>query len=304
MIKSGINEKKPNIIEKAAEEASLNSVLPNTRVPSKPEYIKAPGEVVYSSEANNVIILGNAPTNSPDMIKALNGSTITLAAGLGTAIKNNQVPTTSKVGLSPEYYYDSAVISISEQTNIDTNFGYIPDPKYSNCSAIALKADAIRLFSRGNIKIVTGIDQKDKPIQDINAPNHPKRDYSGISLIANMDERSAQPMIKGDYLVEFLSNILLEIEKIYGIINLFAVYQNSINDVIKSHTHLSDFTGTPLVRETDPVLGLIKLSQKDIEKTAVNDTFTTRIPNIQNLRTNYLTDSGAKCIKSSFNKTN
>jgi hypothetical protein len=58
------------------------------------------------------------------------------------------------------------------------------------------------------------------------------------------------------------------------------------------------------VRETDPALSVVKILQQEIEKVAVNDTFTTKIPNIQNLKTNYLTDSGTKCIKSSFNKTN
>jgi hypothetical protein len=296
--------KKENEVLKASRQAALKSVLPNTRVAAKPEYIKAPGEVVYSSEANNVIILGNSPTNSPDMIKALNGATITLAVGLGTAIKSKQVPTTSKVTLSPEYYYDSAVISISEQTNVDSNFGYMSEGKSVDASAIALKADVIRLFSRGNVKIVTGIDQKEKPIQDPDAPEHPRRDYSGISLVANMDEGSIQPMVKGEYLVEFLSKIILELEKLYGIVNKFAVQQNKINDVLKIHTHLCNFTGTPLVRETDPALSVVKILQQEIEKVAVNDTFTTKIPNIQNLKTNYLTDSGTKCIKSSFNKTN
>ena len=136
-------------------------------------YNNAPNEQVLQTELNATIILGGATKNTPEIARTKNTATITLVAGMSTAIKGKQPADAAKLELSNKFYYDSAVIQISELTNVDSNFGArIVDTNAQNASAVAIKADEVRLFSRGYCKIITGIDQmeKDKVTKDPNAP--------------------------------------------------------------------------------------------------------------------------------------
>lgn len=272
----------------------------------------SPNELVLNCDTNAEIVLGAAPQNTPEIAKALYNSNITMVAGRGTAIKNYPAPSNKIVPFSNKFYYDSAVIQISEQTNVDDNFGSKNrDPKSQNSSAIALKADEIRLFSRGSIKIVTGIDQmeKDQIVKnDPNAPTHPKRDFSGISLIAgNSSENDGdlQPLVLGNNLVEFLNEVLDEMKRTYATIYQAFQYQVAINDAIMKHTHLCNFTLNPLTPMTDPVLnGIIVQKNIDITKLTGLDVETKRITNINTLKSNYLEQNPSKYINSYYNKTN
>ena len=277
------------------------------------DYDGTSSENVITSNLNTHIILGGKVQNNPDIAKAAYNSTITLVSGMATAIKNNapKLSEAGKLTLSPQYYYDSAVIQICEQTNVDSNFGAkIRDPLATNCSAIALKADEVRLFSRGTVKIITGIDQRDTPLPPNTSnppPSHPKRDYSGIHLIANnsaevVDE--LHPLVLGRNLEEFLIEIIKEITKIYGVIEKLCDKQAIINSTIGEHTHLSDFTGAPLLRGTD-VATTELITHYDGE---IRQLITTRNPlrvaKLNNLKTNYLMKNQNTYINSPHNKTN
>lgn len=298
------------IIEDAYEKTKNFSTAPNTRTPGKPEYIRAPGDTVYPSENNCFIVLGKdrvGPPGSGNDIKAINSSAITLCAGLGTALKNSQIPLNSRATLSRAFYYDSAVLYISEQTDVDKNFLYNGEGnKSTNSSAIALKADEVRLFARGQVKIVTGMDQFDKTtiINDPEAPSHPRRDFTGISLVANNNDKDLQPLVKGKNLEDFLNKILNELEYAYGLINQLFDAQSNINEAIRDHTHLSDFTGAPLTIHTDPqLLAGIEINQATI-KEELDEIHNKRINNIENMRKNYLQKNPKKYINSIYNKTN
>ena len=277
------------------------------------DYDNTSSEKVITSDLNTHIILGGKVQNNPDIAKAAYNSTITLVSGMATAIKNNapKLSEAGKLTLSPQYYYDSAVIQICEQTNVDSNFGAkIRDPLAYNCSAIALKADEIRLFSRGTVKIISGIDQRDTPLPPNTSnppPSHPKRDYSGIHLIANnsaevVDE--LHPLVLGRNLEKFLIEIINEITKIYGVIEKLCDKQAKINITIGEHTHLSDFTGAPLLRGTDEATTEL-ITHYDGE---IRQLITTRNPlrvaKLNNLKTNYLMKNQNTYINSPYNKTN
>jgi len=278
------------------------------------DYDNTSNENVITSDLNTHIILGGKVQNNPDIAKAAYNSTITLVSGMATAIKNNppKLGEAGKLILSPQYYYDSAVIQICEQTNVDSNFGAkIKDNNTTNCSAIALKADEIRLFSRGTVKIISGMDQRDTPLPpntNTPPPSHPKRDYSGIHLIGNntaevVDE--LHPLVLGRNLEEFLNKILNEITNIYSVIQQFSDKQTSINDAVREHTHLSDFTAKELLRGTDPLLvGNMMLNNSDIKQLLNINNSTLRIPNVENLRKTYLVKNENAYINSPHNKTN
>lgn len=299
------------IIEGAYEKSKSFSVAPNTRTPGKPEYISAPGDTVLSSENNSFIVLGKdrvGPPGSGNDIKAINSAAITLCAGLGTAIKNSQIPLTARTTLSRAFYYDSAVLYISEQTDVDKNFLYNGESdKSTNSSAIALKADELRLFARGQVKIVTGMDQFDKGavVNDPEAPSHPKRDFSGISLVANNNDVDMQPLVKGSNLEDFLNKLLDELEAAYGMINRLFDAQSKINEVIRNHTHLSDFTGAPLLINTDVAMVTgIDINQGTINQLSLSEIHNRRVSNIENMRKNYLQKNPKSYINSMYNKTN
>lgn len=198
---------------------------------------------------------------------------------------------------------------LANKQMFDANFGArIKDRKAENASAIALKADEIRLFSRGSVKIITGMDQRDKLISDKEAPSHPKRDFSGIHLIANNAvnvESELHPIVLGRNLEEFLNEVLNEINNIHSIINLITKQQSIINKAIMQHTHLDIFTQSPLPPYTDPALSAaIEICGTKITKLTEIDANTKTVPNIENLRKNYLTKNPNKYINSYYNKTN
>lgn len=276
------------------------------------ELDNSPNELVLKSDTNAHIVLGGSPQNTPEIAKAAYNSTITLISGVGTSIKSRPPPPDKRMVFSNKFYYDSAVIQISEQTNVDDNFGSRNiDPRAQNKSAIALKADEIRLFSRGSVKIVTNIDQMEKDTilkGDKDAPTQPQREYAGISLIAgNSAETDGElhPLVLGRNLEEFLNKVLDEINKLYATIYDLFEAQGQINNSIRDHTHLSDFTGAPLVQWTDSALvTTIEEKQFDINAITKLDTNTKKVPNIESLRKNYLVKNPRKYINSYFNKTN
>lgn len=291
---------------------SLSTPAPYVSVRNVGKLKASPNELILNSELNNYIILGGAPQNTPEITKALYNSTITLVAGVGTAIKNKP-PKGDNLQLSNKFYYDSAVIQISEQTDVDSNFGSknTSDLFAKNSSAIAMKADEIRLFSRGSVKIVTGIDQMEKDQvskNDPDAPTHLKRDFSGISLVANNaveTDEELHPLVLGRNLEEFLNKVLDEINGLYSTIYLLFDYQMKINEAVKNHTHLCNFTLLPLSPNTDAVLlSVINNKNEDIAKLSKMDVESYKTVNIENLRKNYLVKNPGKYINSYYNKTN
>jgi|688.fasta_scaffold394428_2 hypothetical protein len=288
------------------------SLYVNVKKPA--EYDNALNEHVITSDLNTHIILGGKTQNNPDIAKATYNSTITLISGMGTAIKNKppKLSEAGKLCFSPQYYYDSAVLQICEQTNVDANFGArIVDQKAENRSAIALKADEVRLFSRGTVKIITGIDQRDTPLPPnsrIAPPSQQNADFSGIHLIANNSAETVgelHPIVLGRNLEEFLNKILDEINKIHSVIQKLTDLQSVINDSVREHTHLSDFTAKELLRGTDPALVTpIVLNNSEIKKLINIDNSTLRVPNIENLRKTYLSSNQNTYINSIYNKTN
>ena len=299
-------------LEVEIEKQSKQRPSLHVNVKKPADYDNTLSENTITSDVNTHIILGGKTQNNPDIAKAAYNSNITLVSGMGTAIKNNppKLNDVGKLTLSPQFYYDSAVIQISEQTNVDANFGArIRDEKAENSSAIALKADEIRMFSRGTIRIITGIDQRDTPLppnKDTPPPSHQKRDYSGIHLVAqNVDEGQLQPIVLGRNLEQFLKEILNEIDKIYGLIEQVCENQSKINNAIKEHTHLSNFIPEALLPLTDGKMVHILTEYDNKIKQLVNiNNSTTRIPNVDNLRKTYLSSNENTYINSNYNKTN
>lgn len=292
--------------EKAAKNSTLHSRAAIRRDPTRIEYLKSACEVIKQGESNSIIVIGKtgagpAGYGNPGT-KGINASSIVHAAGVGTAVKNQQIPQDARVQFSPNFYYESAVIFISEQTDIDDDFNYAGINKSYDTSAIALKADEVRMFSRGEIRLVTGMDKTESPVPG--GPNHPNRDNCGISLIANNNDADLQFMVKGQNLLEFLGKVLDEMKRMYQKINEGFNAQSIINEAVSKHTHMSNFTASPLLPYTDPNLNeMMQHGQSMINKMESNIT-SMRTNHIESLRKNYLSENSAKYINSKFNKVN
>tara|TARA_Y100001963_G_scaffold152202_1_gene236547 strand:+ start:279 stop:1328 length:1050 start_codon:yes stop_codon:yes gene_type:complete len=161
-------------------------------------------------------------------------------------------PTTGEALLfDPNFEKDSARIYISQKTDVDTNFGLKTSPGAASTdeehpkSAIGLKADNIRIIGRENIRLTTissGVNSQGGAIDSI----------QGIDLVAGNTDESGfggpskiQPLVKGNNLVECLSEIVKSLDQLNGIVSGMLQYQNSMNRALTSHYHHSPFFGLP-----------------------------------------------------------
>ena len=105
-------------------------------------------------------------------------------------------------------------------------------------SAIALKADQVRLVAREGIKLVTGTDNK-------NSQGGKIFGFGGIDLIAGNNDEDLQPFVKGDNLVAGLNRIVHHINKLSGIVDAFCTHQKAFNAAVSDHVHISPFQAQP-----------------------------------------------------------
>ena len=102
---------------------------------------------------------------------------------------------------------DSARIYISQRADIDSpeyfNLAEGRVGNLTNRSAIAIKADSVRLIGREGIKLVTSTDAYNGSSGMFIGDN-----IQGIDLIAGNDDSNLQPMVKGDDLAKVLDDLL------------------------------------------------------------------------------------------------
>ena len=249
---------------------------------------------------------------------------IDIVAGAGghqpTEIKHDENrkpkmdPTTGEeeVGeTNPNFLVDAARIYISQRTNVDKNFGIgawakgkktqaeIDDAenigKYGAKSAIAVKADNIRIIGRESVRIVTGTDQKNSQGGDISGK-------SGVEIIAMNDVATLQPMVLGDNLQLALITIIDNIEALAKILNAYTKYQMKFNAAIQKHTHITPFFGKPALQSKEAIIAGIKCDIETFSKTDLS--VVKHITNLQGVKHNFLTDSGDGFINSRLNKVN
>jgi hypothetical protein len=228
---------------------SSNTGRCNTHIPEfVPKYEKAPIEKVYSSDSINAfIVLGkDRPSN---LCSGYGGkghtqaATVDIVVGRYSAVPFGDIPQINgdakAVPISSNFALDAARIYISQKTDVDENFGLTPG-KVGNSkakSAIAMKADGIRIIAREGVKIVSsGTDKNNSQGGDSTAP-------VGVDLIAgNPIDAELEPMVLGNKLVEFLNNgIISNMQDLSDILFDFITQQIKYNSVIASHTHISPF---------------------------------------------------------------
>ena len=294
--------------------------IPEVRV----NYDKLGTETIYKGKYNSHIVLGRDRVGIPSYRETrlkedptgrkhgygVNGfsncSSIDLVAGVGGIdpdyFKSGNDGKIKRIG--PNFLKDAARIYISQKTNVDQDFligsSEVAQLDAIGSSAVAVKADHVRIIGRKDIKIVTGTDAKNSKGERINF-------IGGIHLIgANNDtDGNLQPLVKGDNLVEFLgwrneTGVLWKMDQLAGIVTELADIVNILGQELVQHKHFSPFFAIPTFF-SDNATGLQPM-MKTLELIVSKMTrWKTALPLFER---NFLKDEGAGYINSPLNKTN
>jgi hypothetical protein len=220
-----------------------NSYLPQV----SPNYDQSPLETVIptvaNSKVNAFIIIGSDRPRGLDSglggLGASQAGSIDLVAGLSGPLASE----TTKRGIkaltekSPEL--DAARISISQRSYVD-DYYHLAKGEVGNgdaSSAIAIKADDVRIIARSGIKLVTGTETH------LMGSGIPSTILSGIDLIAGNDDEDLQPLVKGDNLVKTLRDMNDLVQDLNGIVFSVVNSMQSMYGILGTHVHV----GAPLV---------------------------------------------------------
>jgi len=284
----------PNYYEK-------NNGLYNTHVVEvNPNYNNTDAETVTKGLHNAFIILGrDRPRGIDSGYGGVGGTqcgTIDIVAGLGGALakevdEEDKIVFTDK---SPEL--DSARIYLSQRTDVDDNFnlpaGTVGQAKAK--SAVAVKADAVRLIGRDGIKLVTGTDVYDGQGVRIDI-------QEGIDLIAGNNDEDLQPLVKGNNLQEALQEIIDLVADLNGVNTSLVQMYFQLITALTFHTHISTVPGSPVTPSPDfAVTAVSQYSQliKLLFDLVIHQ------KNTVSVKHDYTFESGGGFINSIFNNTN
>lgn len=265
-----------------------------------PEYVEAPCETVYRGQNNSFIVLGRDRPAS--RLSGYGGAGDTQASMIDMCVgRMAWAPASADeqgntIHADPNFKVDAARIYISQKTDVDDNFelcdGGVGNSKTK--SAIAMKADGIRVIAREGIKLITRTDEK-------NSQGAKVEDVVGIDLIAGNDDEKLQPIPVGDNLAEALVRITHHIDKLNGIVDGFLMSQMQMNVALTSHVHLAPLIGSTLFSPTCIASGTSTVFQQTT-KTKID--LAKHKANLKLYSKNYLSKGGAKYINSRYNKVN
>lgn len=251
---------------------------------------------IFSNDGKASIILGGDRVKNIDSgyggLGFEDSSAIDIVCGRGKTIKSEDKQ--NALLINPDFFSDAARIYISEKTNVDKNFalakGKIGDS--TSESAIALKADSIRIIGISGIKLVTRANPSNS--------NDSEPGVKGIELIAGNDDTFLQPMVKGDNLVNCLVEITELISHVKSQVHNIMEFLDSFVDNYNEHIHPTTAGSTSTSPNALIIKGIFK-GQSMIHSS--EDNYLSDI--ISSVRSDYLnTPSHDKNILSPYNKTN
>ena len=261
------------------------------------------------------------------------GRGVTAAGSIDIVVGSGGPEPTHGQVVGPNFYTDAARIYLTQRGDIDAYFSLPQDVPNAilpaeNRSAIGIKADGIRIIGREGVRLYTNPRTADQRGQgETNSVGGDIQSKSGIHLIANMDSgpveqegfskvpqltatalssyNKVQPLVKGDFLVGFLTDLMEEIQNLQNALVSFANYQMEFNASVGAHTH--EVVGaTPAIALPD-FKSLTPQAIKNILGTTKDATVKTIIGEIQTkIHTNYnwLKPTSPIYILSRYNKTN
>lgn len=234
------------------------------RKESIPNRIQAVAESIFNSHNSNCfIVLGNDRPSSK--LSGHGGigdkacAAIDLVAGASSYYLGQTDSDNKTIFIDPNTKSDAARIYISQMTDVDDNFELVDGSlgNSKNKSAIAMKADGIRIIARDGIKLVTKTDFANSKGKEV-------LQNGGINLIALNDDSTLQPMVLGDNLVNCIDKCLTEVDSLQNRLNSFITEQQKFNDQLASHVHVSNYPGSSTLPAANVMLQNLSLSFKKI----------------------------------------
>ena len=296
------NANNPFFVEKyPSEEPSLEGINNSFIREAHPRYNKATPEKVVEGTNNQFIILGRDRPGNLASGYGGEGNThcgmIDIVAGMSGMFAREVDPETGEpVYTDKSFALDAARIYISQRTDVDKNFGLVDGSVGSPTlrSAIAMKADGIRIVARNGIKLVTGTDtHNSQGVQELIS--------AGIDLIAGNDDRDLQPLVKGSNMIKCVVDLAEHTADLSSIVLKMVKHIFQLEAALAVHTHICTAPGSP--SSPAPLLatniatgypGLIKLVGEMMQFT--KDNVMIKLNNTQPFGENY--------INSQYNTTN
>jgi hypothetical protein len=301
-----------NTLEKTESQNLVNySGVGNERLPEiKPEPYNTGNSVRLNGKTNAIIdIASDAPTGPLSGRGGLGESgtaTIDLVAGIGGSSPIDIVSGRAVQSVK-SFEIDSARIYVSQKTDIDEHLGLapikiklinseLPTQGSTGYSAVAVKSDVIRLVARDNIIITT---MNNGTLSTGNSANP-----NGIDIIAgyyNTGKRaSLQPMVRGNSLVNFIEDIVKNIQELQTLVENVKNEQMKINRFLAQHTHeMRTYSQTNIPSDVEkkmnpPLASIEDLTSKFIQKYIGSDA----------LAKKYITITSPDCVLSAYNRVN
>jgi len=305
---SGLPDDQRRICEESVEEKlkrGVSGVFGTKRIQAMVNRIDCESEKVvgHGPDNNAFIVIGNDRPGTKSSGYGGKGHTqcdaIDLVVGLGGFAPEQADMYGSKSYTNPNFLLDSARIYVSQKTDIDKNFEIGTadgvQSKSKAKSAVALKADNIRLVARESLILTTGQDSFNSQGGQIHA-------WTGIHLMANNNEEDLQPIPVGNNLAKAIYELSAHIESLAKIFHAYLKYQMKYNQAVANHTHMETF----YAKKTQKSRALLASGQRvDMEQLAKTElSILKHLTNLAGYRNNYLTAKGSYYINSRFNKVN
>jgi len=309
-----------------AEQERINALPPDLKLDYRgfscgtlsepvPSYIKADCETVEKGANNSWLVFGRDRPGPRTSGYGGRGDTqagaIDIVVGrMGWKARSFGSPASvgkkgPKIWTDPDFTKDAARIYISQKTDVDSNFGLAKGKvgEVKSKSAIALKADGIRIVAREGIKLVTRTDRNNSQGGEVTSAN-------GIDLLATNNDEELQPIPKGRNLTEALERLAEHISKLNGVVDSFIMYQDAFNKAVTHHTHY----GPAKIIETPPVGFIWETTvslpvQSSGIKTSIDllsqdkRSLMSHKINLATYKKKYLSPEGKKYINSRYNNT-
>lgn len=235
-----------------------------------PTLEKGQTEKIITGQNNSFIILGRDRPGNLYSGYGGRGATqagrIDLIAGIGSSYKHKDGtygPPNEDTIINPNFAMDAARVYISQKADIDRYMGLaeVPNQSPPGRSAIGMKADAIRIHSRNDIKLVTGRAKfegtgkdgerlsnggRNETVGTISfiAGNYTEDDNKlSFSLLNPLDKsknarRKLQPIPKGDNLSECLQDIVKAIQELSALVGDNTSMIQKMDIALAAHTHV------------------------------------------------------------------
>lgn len=276
-----------------------------------PGLIQTKTEHVLTNKYNSWVVLGRDRTGNRSKGYGGRGNTQCAAIDIVTGRMSPRPKSVKKDGermeIDPifnitldedgEPVCDAARIYISQKTDVDASFLLVPGKvgMARARSAIAMKADGIRIMAREGIKLVTRADK-------MNSQGGVLSKIFGVDIIAGNDDKSLQPMVLGNNLVLSMEEMAQIISEVIGTVNDLVINVSKLDLALSTHVHPSPFFGAP----TLPSPGMAVEAVASLAQLASVTAFSNAAQkfNIVSWRKKYIKPGAKYRIRSKFNNVN